>query len=224
MASSTTQRPAPAVTNGSRPLPATTGAAAPKRSAPMALAGLTAVVLGALVFAALHVGLDRRRPVLVVTRPVAAGAVITAQDLGEVKASVASSMAVPVGRRGDVIGKAAATGLTPGALLAPGQVGGSSALRRGEALVGMSLKAGQFPTAIRPGTRVQVVDSGGSSGRAEQTGPIVLSDAAVVTSVGRTESSTSATAVSLTLPEPEAASVVAASAAGRANLVVLPAP
>lgn len=224
MASSTTQRPAPPATNGARPQSPPTGAAAPKRSVPMALAGLSAVVLGALVFAALHVGLDRRRPVLVVTRPVAAGALITAQDLGEVKASVGSSMAVPAGRRGDVIGKAAATGLTPGALLAPGQVGGSSALRRGEALVGMSLKAGQFPTAIRPGTRVQVVDTGRSSGTSDQARPVVLSDAGVVTSVGRTEASTSSTSVSLTLPEAEAASVVAAAAGGRVSLVVLPAP
>jgi len=190
----------------------------------MALAGLTAVVAGALVFAGLHVGLDRRRPVLVVARPVAAGAVIGAADIGEAKASVSSEMAVPAARRRDVIGKAAATGLTAGSLLAPGQVGGSSALGKGEALVGMSLKSGQFPAGLRPGTRVQVVDTGRPSGTAEQTRPVVLSVGAVVAAVGRPEASTSSTAVSLSLPEPEAAEVVSAAAAGRASLVVLPAP
>ena len=225
MALSTSQRPAPAATNGARrSSPTSAGAGAPKRSAPMALAGLTAVVLGALVFAGLYVGLDRRRSVLVVTRPVAAGALITAQDLGEVKASVGPSMALPAGRRREVVGKSAATGLAPGSLLAPSQVGGSSALQRGEALVGLSLKSGQFPAALRPGTRVQVVDVGRPSGTADQTRPVVLAEAAVVTAVGRPEASSGSTPMSVSLPEREAAAVVAASAAGRASLVVLPAP
>ena len=224
MASSTTQRPAPSLTNGAKPRPAPSSAATAKRSAPMALAGLTAIVMGALLFAGLHVGLDRRRPVLVVTRPVAAGALITAEDLGEAKASVGSSIAVSAGRRREVIGKAAATGLAPGSLLAPSQVGGSAALRKGDALVGMSLKSGQFPAVLRPGTRVQVVDTGRQGGAPDQSRPVVLADAAVVTAVGRPEASTSTTAVSLSLPEPEGAAVVAASAAGRVSLVVLPAP
>jgi flagella basal body P-ring formation protein FlgA len=227
MASSTTQRLAsPPATNGARlPGPSSTvGAGSPRRSAPMALAGLTAVVLGALLFAGLYVGLDRRRPVLVVTRPVAAGALITAEDLGEAKASVGPSMALSASRRRDVVGKAAATGLVPGSLLAPSQVGGSSALQRGEALVGLSLKSGQFPAALRPGARVQVVDVGRPSGTADQTRPVVLSETAVVTAVGRPEASTGATPMSVSLPEREAAAVVAASAAGRASLVVLPAP
>ena len=224
MASSTTRRPtSPPATNDTRlssPSSAV-GAGAPRRSAPMALAGLTAVVLGALLFAGLYVGLDRRRSVLVVTRPVAAGALITAQDLDEAKASVSPSMALSAGRRRDVVGKAAATGLVPGSLLAPSQVGGSSALQRGEALVGLSLKSGQFPAALRPGTRVQVVDVGRPSGTADQTRPVVLSEAAVVTAVGRPETTTSTTPMSVSLPEREAAGVVAASAAGRASLVVL---
>ena len=227
MASSTARRPTPPpAANGARlasPSSAV-GAGAPRRSAPMALAGLTAVVLGALLFAGLYVGLDRRRSVLVVTRPVAAGALITVQDLDEAKASVSPSMALSAGRRGDVVGKAAATGLAPGSLLAPSQVGGSSPLQRGEALVGLSLKSGQFPAALRPGTRVQVVDVGRPSGTADQTRPAILSEAAVVTAVGRPEASTSTTPMSVSLPEREAAAVVAASAAGRASLVVLPAP
>ena len=224
MASSTAQRPAPSTTNGARRQPSPSSAATAKRSAPMALAGLTAIVMGALLFAGLHVGLDRRRPVLVVTRSVAAGALIAAEDLGETKASVESSMAVSVGRRREVVGKAAATGLAAGSLLAPSQVGGSSALGKGDALVGMSLKSGQFPAALRPGTRVQVVDTGRQGGASDQARPVVLSEAAVVTALGRPEASTSTTSVSLSLPEPEAAAVVAASAAGRVSLVVLPAP
>ena len=218
----TAQRPptAPAVGNGARPQPG--AAAAAKRSAPMALAGLAAIVVGALVFAGLHVGLDRRRPVLVVTRPVAAGALITAQDLGETKASVGSSMAVPASQRRDVVGKAATTALAPGSLLAPSQVGGSSALRKGEALVGLALKSGQYPAALRPGNRVQVVDTGREGG-SDQARPVVLSDGGVVTAVGRPEASTSATAVTLSVPEPVAAAVASAGAAGRVSLVVLPA-
>ena len=225
MASSTTQRSAPPATNGARaPMPGGVGAAGAKRSAPIAVVGLVAVIVGGLAVAAVLLGLDDRRSVLVVRRPVAAGALISAEDLGEAKASVEPSMAVGADRRRDVVGKAASTGLAPGSLLAPSQVGGSSALQRGEALVGLSLKAGQFPAALRPGTRVQVVDVGKAAGGAEQTRPVVLSEAAVVTAVGRPEASTSSTPMSVSLPQRESAAVVAAAAGGRVSLVVLPAP
>ncbi len=221
MAPSTLRRPPAPSTNGAGPSSVPAGAAAAKRSAPMALAGLAAVVLGALLFAGLHVGLDRRRPVLVVTRPVAAGAVISVEDLGEKKASVPGSMAMPASRRSDVVGKAAATALVPGSLLAPGQVGVSSALQAGEALVGLSLKAGQFPAGLRPGTRVGVVDTGQQGSGQPAT---VVSRQAVVTTVGRLESATSTVSVAVTVPVGEAAAVVGASAAGRASLLALPAP
>lgn len=222
MASSTVQRPAPG-TNGARLLPRP-AAPAGKRSAPMALAGLGAIVLGALLFAGLHVGLDRRRPVLVVKRPVEAGALITTEDLGEAKAGVDGSLGIPARRRPEVVGKAAATGLAPGSVLAPSQVGGSTSLRKGDALVGLSLKSGQFPGSLRSGARVRVVDTGRPGGAADQARPVVLCDAGVVTAVGRPEASTSSTSVSVSVPEAEAAAVVAAAAAGRASLVVLPAP
>ena len=126
----------------------------------MALIGVAAVVLGALVFLALYTSIDSRRPVLVVLRPVPAGQVIAAADVGEVRVSSSEGLAtVAAGERADVVGKTAAVGLAPGALLAPSQVGAVSTLRADQAVVGIALKAGQAPASLRPGARVEVVDT-----------------------------------------------------------------
>jgi flagella basal body P-ring formation protein FlgA len=69
-------------TNGARPsASALAGATVSKRSTPLALVGVAAVVIGALVFLGLYAGLDTRQSVLVATRAVAPGQVITAEDL-----------------------------------------------------------------------------------------------------------------------------------------------
>jgi flagella basal body P-ring formation protein FlgA len=76
-------------TNGARPSPsALAGATVSKRSTPLALVGVAAVVIGALVFLGLYAGLDARQSVLVATRAVAPGQVITAEDLSVADISV----------------------------------------------------------------------------------------------------------------------------------------
>lgn len=192
-----------------------------RRSAPMALVGLACVVVGAVVFLAAHVGLDRREPVLVVTRPVASGQVIAADDLAVAQVSLSSGVrSVPASRRAQVVGKTATVGLVPGAVLAPAQLGASSALEAGQAVVGVALKAGQAPRGLRAGTRVQVVDTGGSGVTAA---PAVVSTLAVVVDAGLAQPGSGVAVVSLRLPADDAVGVAAAGAAGRASLVVLPA-
>ncbi|MDP9419869.1 MAG: SAF domain-containing protein, partial [Actinomycetota bacterium] len=107
----------------------------------MALVGAAAVVIGALIFAAAHIGIDSRDTVLVVARPVASGQIITAEDLRTARISVSSGTAsLPASRRNEVIGKTAAVGLVPGGLLAPAQIGGASSLEPGQAIVAVPLK------------------------------------------------------------------------------------
>jgi len=210
-------RPPGANSSTSRAAP---GAISKKRSAPMALAGLTAVVIGAVVFFAAHVGLDRRESVLLIARAVASGQVIAAEDLREAQVSISAGAAsVPASQRGEVVGKTATVGLVPGAVLAPAQLGTVAAIQAGEAVVGLALKAGQAPLGLRPGTRVQVVDTGGAGGGASM--PAVVSTLAVVVNTGESQPGSGVGVVSLRLPLEESLAVSAAGAAGRATLVVL---
>ncbi len=229
MPTRTARRPLPSsgAANGSRPRPAGTdggagGLATAKRSTPMALLGVVAVVGGALLFLALYSNVEHRQAVLAVARPVAVGQVITAADLQVVRVSTSSGVTpVPASRASSVAGRTAAVTLVPGTLLASAQLGSSSDLRAGQAIVGVALKAGQAPAALRAGTRVEVIDStkstSGDPGR-----PVVLTDQAVVSSSARSESSSSATSlVSLTLPSGDAPAVASAAADGRVSLVVV---
>ncbi|MDQ6839168.1 MAG: SAF domain-containing protein [Actinomycetota bacterium] len=226
MTARTTGRPdAPASSNGSRsrPSPNGTSLATAKRSTPMAVVGLVAVVLGALLFLALYTSVDKRQSVLGVARPVAAGQVITTADLRVVRVSSATGITpLPASRQSSVVGKTAGVGLVPGSLLVESQLGSSSDLHPGQAVVALALKAGQAPPSLRAGTRVQVVESVKSSG-GDQAKPVVLSTQAIVSSTGKADSSSnSTTVVSLIVPAADAPAVTASAPDGRVSLIVLP--
>ena len=219
MTATTTRRSSPAPGPTSRGLGALPGIAQARRSMPMALMGLLSVVIGAVVAGGLFLGGDARQAVLVVARPVAAGQVIAAGDLAVAEASLSGAEALPASERAEVVGKTAAVGLVPGAVLAPSQLGARSGLGRGEAVVGLAVKAGQAPAGLRAGTRVRVVDTGGNAGVPPAA---VVSSSAVVTDVDTSDTGT--VVASLRVAEGDAVAVAAAGAAGRASLVVLPAP
>ena len=221
MTATSTRRSTPAPGPASRSLGALPGIAQARRSMPMALIGLLSVVIGAVVAAGLFLGGDDRQAVLVVARPVAAGQVIAAGDLAVAEASLSGAEALPASERAEVVGKTAAVGLAPGAVLAPSQLGARSGLGRGEAVVGVAVKAGQAPAGLRAGTRVRVVDTGGNAGVPPAA---VVSSSAVVTDVETSETGSGTVVASLRVPEGDAVAVAAAGAAGRASLVVLPAP
>ncbi len=235
MATQTSGRPLvpPAATNGSRPRSARNGTGpaglgSAKRSAPMAIFGVGAVVVGALIALALYTGLDRRQTVLAVGRPVAAGGVITTEDLYQVKVAPAAGITpVPVSRAGEVVGKTAAVGLVRGTLLVKAQLGSPSTLQAGQAVVGLALKPGQAPATLRPGTRVEVIDTVKPTNAGDQPRPVVLTASAVVAPPeGDAQAKPSAnglTLVSLTMPAADAPAVAAAAMDGRVSLVVLPA-
>lgn len=216
----------PASTNGASARPPAAhigGLGTAKRSTPMALVGVATVVLGALVSLAVYTSLDRRQDVLAVARPVAPGALIAAEDLRVVQVSTSSGITpVKASQRHTVVGKTAAVGLVPGTLLGASQVGPSSSLQAGQAVVGLALKPGQAPASLRPGTRVEVVDTV-KAANGDQPRPIVLSNSAVVSTTGRGDGSAASgtTLVSLTMPATEAPAVAAAAMDGQLSLVVL---
>src|SRR5436190_17301556 len=82
-----------------------------QRSIPLAVLGVLLCFLGALVFGALHLRLDHRASVLALARPVAAGQVIHASDVREVRVSADGLDTIASTDRASVIGHVAAVPL-----------------------------------------------------------------------------------------------------------------
>ncbi len=126
----------------------------------VASAGLIFVSIAA--FASLYSRAAKASPVIAVVQPVALGAVISPGDLGE--ADVSSSGVVspmPMSALPSVIGRRASVALVPGTLLTAADVSSANGIRKGEAVVGLSLRANQLPAdGVEAGDTVMVVQSG----------------------------------------------------------------
>lgn len=206
------------------PAPALSRRAA-RRNTPLVGVGVVLVVIGALASAALRSGAAQRIPVLVVARPVAAGAVVREADLREVELSPAAGVAtVPASRRGTVVGRRAAAPLAAGMVLSDGLLASGAKLEAGEALVPLALPAGRVPVEVGPGDRVAVMASGASLGAQASLGvqdsasPGLLAEGRVLSI---TANANDATVVSLVVPEGSAAGVMAAAAKNTVGLVLL---
>lgn len=170
-------------------------AAPPSRGRPSLVAGprrrrnLTQVGLGlglaataALVFATLYSSVGERRPALVIRRPVAAGEVIGASDVGVVRISADPRLRpMTAAQRGDVIGHVASVNLLPGTLVVPGAIDDAPAVAPGEVVVGLDLEPGQAPDGLRAADRVVVLVAIAANGGGD---PAVVAEA-VVRSVRR---------------------------------------
>src|SRR5439155_589442 len=115
------------------------------------------------------------------------GQVLTAQDLKQVNVAVEPGVSVvDVNQAASVVGKTMSTSLPAGALLTLDAVSGAGFPAAGQAIAALSLKAGQFPPEVSPGTHVSVVFVPGQVGTALASPPTSDSTTvwpAVVTSV-----------------------------------------
>src|SRR3954454_375073 len=182
-------------TNGGRVLPPPR-----QRSAPLAVMGVLLCFVGALVFGAVHLRLDQRKVVLAVVHPVAAGQVITSNDLRTVRVSAGGVATISETERSSVVGHIAAVPLAPGSLLVRSQLGSAASIPSGQAVVGVALKDGQFPAGLRAGDRVFLVDTGSGRAAAGDGAPVrLLSDqlAGTVVSVADPQAASGVTAVSV---------------------------
>jgi hypothetical protein len=192
---------------------------AARRNTPLLAVGVVLVVIGALASAALRSGAAQRVPVLVVARPVMAGAVVTDADLREVDLSPAQGVTtVPASRRDDVIGRRAGSPLTPGMILSESLLASGAKLQSGEAVVPLALTAGRVPVEVGPGDRVAVMVSGSPTGTVDGAAPNVLAEGRVLSISPNVND---ATVVSLVVEEASAADVMAAAGKGAAGLVLL---
>jgi hypothetical protein len=202
--------------------------------------GVLLVLACATAFLVVSLNSGDRRSVLALARPVSVGHVLAAQDLQQVSITVDAGVSVvDAGQASGVVGKTMSTSLPAGALLTLDAVSGAGMPAEGEAIAALSLKAGQFPPEVAPGTHVSVVQVPGSAGATVSSNPSPSDSAPESTSESATGFTTDATTVgpavvasvttppdeqttvvSVQLPE-DAARQVAAVPAGQLSIVML---
>lgn len=204
--------------NGHRPAPARSPVVSRRRSLPWITVGVLLVVGCGLGFAVTLAHASDRRPVLVVARPVAAGATLTASDLRVADVAADPGVQVlPAAAEASLLGQPAAVPLVPGAVLTAGQVGTAAASPPGQAVLGVAVKAGQYPPQVAAGQHVLLLDTG-AQGDSSPAGSVLGS--AVVTAVSAATDG-SATVVTVQVDESLAAQVAALSAAGHLSLALV---
>jgi hypothetical protein len=132
---------------------------------------------GVLISAAVYGKTDHRIAVVMVTRPVSSGAVITASDLGTTSVSVGAGIRViPAAQLAQVAGEIAAVALRPATLLAPADLTTAQPPLPGQVLVAASIKPSAMPASgLFPGDHVLFVATPGDQGQAgSPAGPASL--------------------------------------------------
>lgn len=204
-----------------------------RRQLPWVALGVLLVLGCTLVFAVASVRLGGGTEVLALTRPVAAGQVLSPGDLRAVRLGAGGGLGL-VAATGEtaVVGRPAAVPLAAGSLLVGSDLGAPPASSAGFDVVAVALKAGQFPPDLAPGDRVQVVEVGpspsssGSSGAGRTVTPALTSGSGgpvLATVVGLqipAVSSGGDTVISLQVADTNA-DAVAVAAAGEISLVQL---
>jgi hypothetical protein len=137
----------------------------PRRRRPGMIAlAIVLVGVGILASAALYKRENHQVSVIMVTAPVAAGAPISAADLGTTSVTAGPGIKViPAGQLGQVSGLVAATSLRPGTLLAPSELTSALPPAPGEVLVPVPVKPAMLPASgLAEGDHVTVIPTHGT--------------------------------------------------------------
>lgn len=138
-------------------------AVSPKgRRRPGMFAGAVALtLLGAFVAVRLIASAGDRTEVVVLTRDVPYGSVITPEDLTGTDISIGARVAtIPAGDASRLVGMVAATNLVVGSLLSPAQLTTARPPLHGQSLVALSLAADRLPASgLVAGDHLLVVDT-----------------------------------------------------------------
>ncbi len=140
----------------------------PRRRRPAMIAlAVTMAGTGVVVSAAIYQRADHQVPVVMVTRPVPAGAVISAGDLSSTSVTLGSGIAViPASQLRQAVGEVAAVGLPPATLLSPAELTSSRSPAPGVELVPAAVRPAELPaTGLATGDRVLVVPTPGVQGQ-----------------------------------------------------------
>ena len=199
-----------------------------RRNTALAIAGVLLVAACAALFAAGWQQAGDRQPVLALDQPVTAGQVITSADLQVVRVSASGSVTlVPASQESAVTGRTAAAALPAGSLLTPAEIG-AAPLASGQALLGVAVKAGQYPPDLSAGQAVDVLStpsgsSSGTSGSGSSASAAALPvGTAIVLSVSQPATAQGDTVVELEVSQNAMPQVAAASATGDIALATVP--
>jgi len=189
----------------------------PKRL--MIALGVLVVVLGALAAYWVSQSAAQRIDVVVMADDVEWGQQIEASDL-QLAQIVADPGLRPVlwSQAGSLVGQYASSKLWAGSLISPSAVSSTRLLEQGQAMVGLSVKAGQMPTSpLRAGDRVQLVT-------VPEQNSTVAAPAPVEATVYRMASAISGGFVPMdvVVPQADAARLATDSSLGRIVVVLLP--
>jgi hypothetical protein len=167
--------------------------------------------------------LSGRQPVLALTRNVPAGHVLSSGDLRSVDVSAGASLAlIPASSESTVLGRPVALPLAAGALLTTTEIGTGRIPPPGWAVVGVALKAGQYPPELAPGDRVLMVTASGTGASgAGAVGTTPPTPATVVGVQAAPVDSQAAAVVSLQVSEADAQSVAIAAGNGAVSIVLV---
>jgi hypothetical protein len=163
-----------------------------------------------------------RQEVLVVARPVPAGAVVTADDLKVVEVAGVDA-AIRSSDSESVVGSTAAVGLVESQILTHDMITSDPVPVPGQRVIGLQLDATRAPAGLSPGDAVVVLavpPAGDPSTPDELDDPTVLAPQATVAS--NTVIEGAGARITLLLPEAVAERVTAYVAAGRVALVQAP--
>jgi hypothetical protein len=222
-------------------LPVTSGSRRPLVAIVSALLVFTSIA----VFASVYSSANHQTPSLIVVQTIQEGQRISGTDLGQASVAISAGVSpIPVASAPLLAGKRAAVTIPAGSLLTLADVAGSAPIAAGEAVVGMALKDGEYPSAgVESGDQVMIVqsaspgapatatatDSGSGSGSGSQDGggsaTGVLVPQATVFDVGPPSANSSDGAsllVSVEVSTTLAAEVSTAASAGEVSLVLLP--
>jgi Flp pilus assembly protein CpaB len=180
------------------------------------------VVLSTLATVTLMSNANETTDVLVASRTIAPGDVISAGDLRSERLDEDASVnALAAVRSDEVVGRTAAFTIPEGALVTAAQVRDGPAIPANSEIAGAIVKPGQFPVGLRVGDRVRVIEAAASAGATTGTVEGRERGTAVVTDVQSLEDGSGGVAVSLAVPSNAAVDVASGGAAGRLSLVVM---
>ena len=199
-----------------------------KRNMPLVGLGVLLIVGCAIGFSSAWLRASGHQEVLVVSKGLSAGQVISPSDLRTAQLSVASGVAsMPASDISQVIGRPVASAVTPGTLLTEADVAQTTGPPNGRAVVGLALKPGQYPPGLAPGERVLVVfNSGGPTvSGSSATSDTNLANAPTEATVLAVESapvnSSESLVVSIQLAEGDGATAALAASEGNVALAVI---
>jgi hypothetical protein len=206
-------------TNGTpRPVPA--GFTGRRNRTRIAL-GLVVIVLCVLATASLFSSANHRAAVLTVRRTVPAGHAISSDDLSAARVWVGTDVqTMPATAADVVVGRVAAVTLVIGSLLVPADVSATARVPVGMAIVGASLKTGQYPVSLAAGDDVEVVETASPAAIGDTGAPTERGTARVL-DVQPSQDGSGTLALSLLVPNDAAANVAGDSAAGRLAVMVV---